>query len=408
MLFNHIEGNGKASLGVDMDFSPFCSIKCPLAQKPCIFLLETLYMLTSRSLISLALISVMAAPCALAQTSSPAAMENSEQAAPSNFTWDRFKTVIKSNTRVTFTNGVMLAGSSTTTNAPAAPDVEKTKSKNKENKNDQEKQTEKKEQGPNKRIVAYNAKKKLAETVAENDVTYIAAAYPSLTKARVAIVGQSCTQTECRPQDTKFVVVDGDFIKTYSIEDAQKVEIRLQDGDDVWAKAEGITMGNDAYGAAIQQPLTFKPGLGFISNSLNPRFQDMVGKHPEQFLNDPNIRDILLSKMGNDGFLQFRERMKVASGAKLVRGKFLLLQGCEAHNCVDNLATLLIDGATGDMWWCSSEAGKLLGNNGSTLPPKLRRLRTSELHSLAPSIDLDHEYLTIDVSYDGLLQILER
>lgn len=100
--------------------------------------------------------------------------------------------------------------------------------------------------------------------------------------------------------------------------------------------------------------------------------------------------------------------MKVAPSAKLVRGKFLLLQGCQAHNCVDNMATLLIDGATGDMWWCSSQEGQLLGNNGSTLPPKLRRLRTSELHSLAPSIDLDHEYLTIDVSYDGLLQILER
>jgi hypothetical protein len=372
-------------------------------------------MLTSRSLLLIALISVMAVPCAQAQTTAPAATENAEQATTSNFTWDRFKTVIKPSTRVTFTNGVVLAGSSTTANSPDA-DAEKPKAKtkskdNKENKDNQdnkEKQVEKKEPEPNKRIVAYNAKKKQAETVAENDVTYIAAAYPSLSKAKVAIVGQSCTQTECRPQDTKFVVAEGDFIKTYSIEDAKKVDIRFQDGEGLWAKAEGITMGNDSYGAAIREPLTFKPGLGFISDSLTPRFQEMVGKHPEQFLNDPSIRDVLLNKMGNDGFLQFRERMKVASGAKLVRGKFLLLQGCEAHKCVDNLATLLIDGATGDMWWCSSEEGKLLGSSGSTLAPKLRRLRTSELHSLAPSIDLDHEYLTIDVSYDGLLQILER
>lgn len=258
-------------------------------------------MLTSRSLISIALIAVMTAPCAFAQTQ-PDTTNSAEQApstpepVPSAFVWDRFKTTIKSNTRVTFTNGVMLAGSNnaaSNTNSDAQKPKNKDKEKNKE--------TEK-EKEPNKRILAFNPKNKRAETVAENDVTYIAAAYPSLTKAKVAIVGQSCTQSECRAQDTKFVVIDGDFIKTYSIEDAKKVELKIQEGEDLWAKAEGISMGNDGYGAEIREALTFKTGLGFVNSTLAPRFQDMVGKHPEQFLNDPSIRDVLMNKWAMKAF----------------------------------------------------------------------------------------------------------
>ena len=342
-------------------------------------------MLTYRSLVrfTLATMFIAASPFALAANpnnvaaSEDTAQPTLDQTEPRSFTWERVKTTIKPGTRVTFSNGIVLAGTG-------------------------------KDKEISKRMLAQDLKKKHTETIAENDNVYIAAAYPSLGKAQVAIVGQRCIQTECRPQDFKFVVINDDFVKSYSIEDASKVEVQFRDNGEIWAVAQGITMGSDAYGADIRENLEFKPGLGFVSAALNTRFSDLIGKHPDVLLNDSALRDALVSKMGVDEFRRFRESMKVSSGARLIRGKFILLNGCKAHSCSDDLSTLLIDGATGDMWWCSSQEGMQFGTNGATLPAKLRKQRSSELHTLLPSIDLDHEYLTIDVSYDGLLQVLER
>jgi curved DNA-binding protein CbpA len=95
----------------------------------------------------------------------------------------------------------------------------------------------------------------------------------------------------------------------------------------------------------------------WIDSKINPQYAKIIGKHPEDFFADADLRSQMVFKYGEDLFRAVREKTKVAGPTGLSNGHLLILEGCMPHACNTNSAITVINLRTNDITTLFMEDG---------------------------------------------------
>ncbi|MFA9216483.1 MAG: hypothetical protein ACEQSK_05180 [Sphingomonadaceae bacterium] len=191
----------------------------------------------------------------------------------------------------------------------------------------------------------------------KNDLAQIEAAYPNAQNAAAVLLSDNCSGTICDWKSLTLVLPAGAAVKSYPVDSPARITLTIS-GDQVTAgRADGIPAGEDKYGSRLTTSRQFLPGAGFVAAGFRPEYAALVGEHPERFFDNPTLREPLAKAAGLDNFRDLRRATAVASPSYLVQGRYLVLQGCVAHDCGGNYGFVMIDGVTADVFWARYSEG---------------------------------------------------
>jgi hypothetical protein len=242
-------------------------------------------------------------------------------------------------------------------------------------------------------LVASDFDKKKRVTLVTNQRVFVEAAFPSNRNADAIIFSDICSGAGCDGLTIHIAVPHGDFLRTYRIGDAKHISLTLEDGILTKGYAKGIYAGADNLGNPVYESYKFIKHVGFVVPKFDNRFSHLVGSHPDTFFSDNSLRKPLVASMGADKFKDFRFSIRASSVSKLLRGRYILYQGCSPGLCDAEFSALLIDAVTGGMWWTrfkgnDSESGRIEIASRKYLSPLSTAIVSS--HS-----DFDGHYLKI-------------
>jgi curved DNA-binding protein CbpA len=81
----------------------------------------------------------------------------------------------------------------------------------------------------------------------------------------------------------------------------------------------------------------------WIDQSTPVAYRNLIGKHPDDFFSDNNLRLPMLGLYGEDRFKIVRDRTQVAGPIEIVNGDLLVLKGCKPHSCGSDSAITVIN-----------------------------------------------------------------
>lgn len=187
---------------------------------------------------------------------------------------------------------------------------------------------------------------------------FINAAWPSVINAKVAIVSTNCGGTICHGYNDYFVVLPaGQGVRVLQIgtghygpkKKATTISFTFSGNE---LKSSVITNfysgAENDLGDLIPSKRTFLKGKGYFQDAFKPEFIDLVGEHPERFLEDDTFRSGLVAKMGPSNFRILRSVLSGPGSSQILNGRFVIMEACQKSNCGFVWGAVVVDGLTGD------------------------------------------------------------
>lgn len=85
----------------------------------------------------------------------------------------------------------------------------------------------------------------------------------------------------------------------------------------------------------------------WVDQFISADYQNLIGKHPEDFFSNNNLRSSMVSLFGENTFRKIRDRTQVSSRTIWVQnGNLLVLEGCMPHSCLFDSAVTVINTRT--------------------------------------------------------------
>ena len=81
----------------------------------------------------------------------------------------------------------------------------------------------------------------------------------------------------------------------------------------------------------------------WMSLDVNPKYNGIIGSHPDQFFSNKELRARMVTKLGSPTFKDIRDRTMVAGSISVLIGHLLVIEGCMPHACNDNDAITILD-----------------------------------------------------------------
>lgn len=187
---------------------------------------------------------------------------------------------------------------------------------------------------------------------------FINAAWPSVSNAKVAIVSTNCGGTICHGYNDYYVILPaGQGVRVLQIGTGhygpKKKPTTISftfSGNEL--KSSVITNfysgAENDLGDLIPSRRTFLKGKGYFQDAFKPEFIDLVGEHPERFLEDDTLRAGLVAKMGPSNFRILRSVLSGPGSSQVLNGRFIVMEGCQKSNCGFVWGAVVVDGLTGD------------------------------------------------------------
>lgn len=108
-------------------------------------------------------------------------------------------------------------------------------------------------------------------------------------------------------------------------------------GDPIPAKLSYLTTGQ----------ATKKQG-NWIDQSISADYVNLLGKHPEDFFSNANLRSSMVSLFGENTFRKIRDRTQLSGHPIWIQnGNLLVIEGCMPHFCSSDSAITVINARTG-------------------------------------------------------------
>lgn len=201
------------------------------------------------------------------------------------------------------------------------------------------------------KVTATTLENKIKSVLIENDYASIVAAYPNNRRASAVLLYDDCVGSLCAPTLT-VVTTDGKFLKSYALKNApSKVTLTVNNGVLISGRAEGMYDGLDEYGSEKTIGMSYLGSTGFVVDGFKREYSKLIGQHPDTLFADEVLRRPLAKAAGLEIFRDLRQAIQVASPIVLVKGRYLVLQGCMPHFCSENYSFILIDALTSDFYW---------------------------------------------------------
>lgn len=187
---------------------------------------------------------------------------------------------------------------------------------------------------------------------------HINAAWPSVNNAKVAIVSTNCGGTICHSYNDYFVILPaGQSIRVLQIGTGHTGPRKKPttfsftfSGNEL--KSSVITNfysgAENELGDLIPSKRTLLKGKGYFQDAFKPEFIDLVGEHPERFLEDDTLRAGLVAKMGPSNFRILRSVLSGPGSSQVLGGRFVVMEACQKSNCAFVWGAVVVDGLTGD------------------------------------------------------------
>jgi hypothetical protein len=220
-------------------------------------------------------------------------------------------------------------------------------------------------------ITAFSIDNKQKKTIVKNDIASISASYPTVRKASVVVLADSCSGTICHWTNITVLIPDGNFVKTYAIDNPSKITLTIVNGELISGRAEGVPAGQDEFGSDRHATLIFVPYAGFVPPNFKREYAKLIGEHPDKFFSDEILRKPLAKVLGLDKFRDLRHAIGVASPTALIQNRYIVMQGCIPHNCGGNYGFLMIDAVTSNIFWARFDESKASYFGGTSEVDKL-------------------------------------
>lgn len=191
-----------------------------------------------------------------------------------------------------------------------------------------------------------------------DSIAHINAAWPSVNNAKVAIVSTNCGGTICHGYSDYFVILPaGQAIRVLQIGTGHNGPRKKPttfsftfSGNEL--KSSVITNFysgvENELGDLIPSRRTLLKGKGYFQDNFKPELIDLVGEHPERFLEDDTLRAGLVAKMGPSNFRILRSVLSGPGSSQVLSGRFVVMEGCQKSNCAFVWGAVVVDGLTGD------------------------------------------------------------
>lgn len=98
----------------------------------------------------------------------------------------------------------------------------------------------------------------------------------------------------------------------------------------------------------------------WVDQSIDKLYLTLIGKHPEAYFSNKNLRANMLSYFGENQFRLIRELSGLSGGIRLFNGSLLIIEGCKPHSCPDSAITI-IDTKTGGIYSLYIIDGRIYG-----------------------------------------------
>jgi len=191
-----------------------------------------------------------------------------------------------------------------------------------------------------------------------DSVAHINAAWPSVTNAKVAIVSTNCGGSICHSYSDYFVVlIDGSSIKVLQVGTGHagprgkltKFSFAFNGNEVKSSTITNLYSGTENnLGDLVGSKRTLLKGKGYAADAFKPQYIELVGEHPERFMENETLRAALVAKTGPANFRSLRTSLSGPGSSKLLDGRFVLMQACQKSFCDSSWGAVVIDGFTGD------------------------------------------------------------
>lgn len=203
-------------------------------------------------------------------------------------------------------------------------------------------------------IVAFPNGNSYKNVIVEDDNVSIISAFPSENKSVAAIVVNSCGGNSCREAPMHLVIPEKNFIRKYLIGDSpNKIKLVINaENKVVDGKAFDVYLRDDEFGSPVYQDLKYFPDVGFVHLDVKKYYLPVIGYiHPDEYFDNKLAREPLVKLVGLEKFRNLRNLMSGPGSITLLKGRYILLEGCKAHFCDSSFAAIIIDSLTDDIYW---------------------------------------------------------
>lgn len=240
-----------------------------------------------------------------------------------------------------------------------------------------------------------------AETILlTDDYVDIDAAFPSPSEATVAIATTQCAGNTCDWRSTYVITIKGNTVEKYFVGNNVDYVKLLIEGNDISSGIAKASIGTNDVGDEVSKHLRFFPTVGFGYTNISTKYLDIVGKYPHDFFTNETLRKPLLEAMGEKTFKSLRSKLDVSTLITLESHKYLVFEGCEAHECNDSWGTLIIDATNDQFWWLTKSKTNLRHSGNLKLPSE----ETRSFNALLSQIFSRHKMLVF-MGDDGDFQV---
>jgi hypothetical protein len=189
-------------------------------------------------------------------------------------------------------------------------------------------------------------------------IAHINVAWPSTTNAKVAIASTNCGGTICHTYSDYYVfLINGSSVKVLQVGTGHagpsgkptKFTFTFSGNDATSSVITNFYSGEENnLGDLLSSRRTLLKGKGYVHDSFRPQYIDLVGEHPERFLENESLRASMVTKTGPANFRALRASLSGPGSSSLLNGRFVLMEACQKHNCDSTWGAVVVDGFTGD------------------------------------------------------------
>lgn len=201
-----------------------------------------------------------------------------------------------------------------------------------------------------------------------NDRVLINDYFPSQRSADMAIISETTSGTisQIIGWSTKVVVPEGNFVKVYDLGGEPKdFTATFNRKRELLTASAEMTGRTDDLGSPITYKVDLVRDVGFVEPEMKQKYYKLVGKHPEVLFEDPETRELLLKTVSKEEFRALRVDISRAPKSELLRGRYILFEGCNPAFCGGGHAAILIDTYTDNLWWTKISDNE--NNSGGTM-----------------------------------------
>ena len=184
----------------------------------------------------------------------------------------------------------------------------------------------------------------------------IIAAFPSATNAKIAIVETKCGGTACDSFDDVYIVlIASDRLRM------AKVGTSFYEPKGTtyqfWFNGKKIKRSvvqnffdgeKNNLGDLVPSTRNFVNPGAYVDTRFKKEFEQFIGVHPLTFMGNSSARSRIVKFVKPEEFRQYRNALSVASDSFVSNGRFIVMNGCMAHNCDVEFASVVIDGFNGE------------------------------------------------------------